>query len=198
MALLFMFPVFARPADPKSTAGITVTKGPGGSIKTVLSSDSVLNKDSSLIREWITIHDQIVPADTVGTIGVTTIYVAESQYISGGYFYHVKFSIEAKEPLSAVEVKFLTFDIWGNHQKTLNLTEIRDIPKGIAELAGSWKLWSENECSEFYASIAYISRIRTQSGRIIEGRIEPVLAEAKKFSKKFTAENLEPNPEKKP
>lgn len=40
-----------------------VTKSSGGSIKTELGYGIVLNKESSLTREWITIHDDSLPVD---------------------------------------------------------------------------------------------------------------------------------------
>ena len=52
--------------------------------------------------------------------------------------------------------------------------------------------------SRHYASIAYISRVRTKEGRVVEADSGPIVDEAKKFSKKFTSADLEPpKPEKK-
>lgn len=172
----------------------TVTRDSGGTIQTDLGRGVVLNKNSSLTREWIAVHDPALPVKLIGTPGVRTVYVPNR--VSGEYQYTARSSVEIKEPIVALSIKFLLFDVWGNHIKTLLLSEVRDM-KSATDVSGDWRVYSENEVSEFYASIAYISHVRTQSGRVIEGAIEPVLTEARKFSRKFTAESLEPKTEKK-
>lgn len=180
-------------AQTSQVPRVTVTRESGGSIQTPLSSGIVVNKESSLTREWITFHDPLLPADVLGTIGVKTVY--ESGRVSGDYKYSAKFTIDAREPISAIEVRFLLFDLWGEHIKTLSLSEVADI-QGSKEVSGRWRVYSENEVSEYYASIGFIARVRTQSGRVFQANTIPVLEEARKFSKKFTAESLEPKPEK--
>lgn len=195
----FLMPLLVLPLLIGGTTGqqSNVTRADGGSIRTSLGHGIVLNEDSSLQREWIAVHHDAVPVSLEGTPGVKTIYESGSRFSSGGFKYSASFQIEAKEPLAAVEIRFLTFDIWGEHSRSLNLTEIRDLPAGTHKLDGKWNLFSENEASEYYASIAYISRVRTQDGRVIASPIEPVVAEARKFSEKFTESDLEP-PEAKP
>lgn len=181
-------------AQNSQTPKAIVTRESGGSIQTPLGYNIVLNKESSLMREWITVHDQTLPASLAGTVGIKTAY--ESGRVSGEYRYKTSFTIEAKEPLAALEVRFLLFDLWGNHIKTLSLTEVADIPSK-KEHTGEWRAFSENEVSEFYASIAYLARVRTQSGRVMEANPTAVIEEARKFSKKFSAEALEPKTETK-
>ena len=76
--------------------------------------------------------------------------------------------------------------------RTLSTTEIADIGAGEKKLEGVWRMLSENECSEHYASIAYVSRVRTQAGRVHAGDTSKVLEEARKFSEKFAETDLEP------
>lgn len=167
----------------------TITKESGGSIQTPLEYGIVLNKNSSLNREWITVHDESLPITISSTIGVKTIY--ESAGRSGDYLYKTGFSLQAKEPITAFELRFLLFDLWGKHIKTLSFTEVSDFT-GSKDFVGSWKVFNENEVSEYYASIAYLARIRTQSGRVVEANPVVVLDEARKFSKKFTEDSLNP------
>lgn len=75
---------------------------------------------------------------------------------------------------------------------TLVGTEVQDMPAGQTEVKAKWDLLDENDCSVFYATIAYVSRVRTQDGRVFEAGVNPVLDEAKKFSAKFKPEDLEP------
>ena len=179
-------------------AAQSVTKESGGSIKTELAYGIVLNKESSLTREWITVHDSSLPADISGTVGVKTIYESGERYSSGSYKYSAEYTITTKEALSAVEVRFLTFDIWGDHSRNLSATDIIDMDAGgTKKFDGKWNVYSENEVSEYYASIAYIAQVRTKSGRVIKADPKVVLEQARKFSKKFVEGDLEPKPEKK-
>jgi hypothetical protein len=79
--------------------------------------------------------------------------------------------------------------------QTLTATEIADISGGgVRQCEGKWNLFSENEACEHYASITYLATIRTALGQVLEADIEPVIAEAKHFSNKFTDSDLEPKP----
>lgn len=179
------------------TTADSVTKESGGSIHTDLGYNIVLNKESSLTREWITVHDNSIPVAISGTAGVKTIYEPGRNYSSGSYKYTTEFSITPSEAISAFEVRFLTFDIWGDHVRNLSMTEISDMPSGVAKkIDGKWNVYSENEVSEYYASIAYIAQVRTVSGQVIKADPKVVLEEARKFTKKFTEGDLEPVPEK--
>lgn len=174
-----------------------IARESGGSIKTDLGS-VVLNEESSLQREWITIHDNAIPADLVGTVGVKTIYQSGGRYSSGDYMYTADYKVKATEDLTAIELRLLTFDVWGDHVRNLSATEIVDLKAGeVREFHPGWNVFSENEASEYYASIAYIARVRTKSGRVIKADPAIVVEEARKFSEKFQASDLEPEPKKK-
>lgn len=180
-------------SSAKTQSTITFTRASGGSIQTILGYGIIVNKESSLTREWIAMHDTGFPVDLVETPGIVTAY--EQNRVSGDYRYKTNFMIDVKESISAIEIRFLTFDIWGQHVRNLSLSEIRDVRPGQIKLSGEWNLYSENECSDYYASIAYISRIRKANGQVIASDPSPVIQEAKKFSNKFSAADLEPKPE---
>jgi hypothetical protein len=183
MSLLFAAPTYAQ-------KGATVSRTMAGPIKVELGFGIVLNKESTLKREWITINHNGALATFDGNVGVGAVY--KSEKVGGGYRYSASLTIEVKEPLSAVEVRFLLFDIWGQHTRTLSLTKIADLDTGKRGIEATWNLFSENEASEFYASIAYVAKVRTKGGRVIAADPAPVLEEARKFSSKFSAEDLEP------
>jgi len=190
--------LFAVTISTNSIAAENVTKISGGAIKTELGYGIVLNKESSLTREWITVHDSTLPVSIEGTVGVKTIYESGKRYSSGNYRYSTEYTITTKEAVSAIEVRFLTFDIWGDHKRNLSATEIVDLEGGVSKkFDGQWKVYSENEVSEYYASIAYIAQVRTKNGRVIKANPSVVLEQARKFSKKFSEGDLEPKPEKK-
>lgn len=190
----------ASSADP-----VVVTRADGGAMRVSLRSLALNDKSKSLRREWIAIADERMPARIKRTPGITVIY--DSKEYGGRYLYTATYDIEATEPLSAIEVRFICFDVWGQHTKSLSTEQVIDIPVdgGTGKQAPftfsdapRWNIFSENEASSHYASIAYVSRVRTQSGRVVECDPTPVVAEAKKLSSKFTEAALDPSPPTQP
>lgn len=167
----------------------------GGSIRTPLSRTIILNEESSLEREFITVIDKTLPANLTSCVGVSTVYEPETDYSRGEYVYSSSYEIKALEDIRAFETRFLIFNIWGEHVQTLTSTEIADITAGsVRSYDGRWNLFSENEACKHYASISYLAVIRTASGQVLRADVEPVISEAKKFSSKFTDSDLEPTP----
>ncbi|WP_413432555.1 hypothetical protein [Crateriforma spongiae] len=185
-------------ADSPLSENIVVLRQSGGPIRTPLSHSIVLNKESSLEREFITVIDKTLPAGLTGCYGITTVYEPETDYTSGQYVYASRFAVKALEEIRAFETRFLIFNVWGRHVQTLSAAEIADVSAGATRQCDSkWMLYDENEACEHYASIAYLATIRTASGQVLETNISPVLAEAKKFSSKFSADDLDPKPRSK-
>jgi hypothetical protein len=179
------------PSRPNTTV---ISHGTGGSAVTRLGYGISVNPKSSLEREWITAQDTLLPARLDGTIGVRTVYSAGSSYSSGEYHYLATVPVIVTDAISALEVRFVLFDIWGDFVKTLSETEIEDIPAGAKRtFSPRWRVWDENEVSEHYASLAYVARVRTKSGQVFEANDDPIVAEARKISERFAPEDLDPN-----
>lgn len=182
-------PAVSMAAPPKSKPEIT--KADGGSITTQLKYGIAVAKGSSLRREWIAINYADMPITLQGTPGVTTVYV--SKEYSGDFRYSAKFDITASVDISAYEIRFLTFDVWGNHVRTLSMTGVEDIASGTKKhLVGVWNVYSENEVEEHYASIAFVAKARLKDGRVVAAPIDAVVEEARKFSAKFAEKDVEP------
>lgn len=178
---------------------VTVTKCDGGSVTTSLGEGISVNAKSSLRREFVAIHDPSLPILVDETPGATMVYrEAIKGYMPSGYEYRSKLNIKPSNDIAAIEARFVTFDIWGDHAKTLLLTEIRDMASGQdAGLYGTWDCRSESECSEYMSCIFYISRVRTKDGRVLKASaaaLEAVLKEARRYNGNATLEKLEPKP----
>ena len=188
------------PSPSPAIAG-QVNRGSAGSVRTTLGFGIVLNKNSSLEREWVTVNVAEMPARIVGPAAVEIVYKSGSY---SGYNYTAGVEIETKEALSALQVKFLTFDVWGEHVRNLSYSEVEDIPAGHRKVEGNWNVASENEASQHYASIAYVARVRTKAGRVLTADTTGIIEEAKRFSAKFDPSTLEsigapsPKPTEKP
>lgn len=173
---------------PKDQA--TVTRAPGGPVTTKLGYGIEVNKGSTLQREWIAVHPPTLPADLVGTPGITTSH-------NERYHYDLKAQIKVTAPLSAIEVSVATFNVWGEHVRNLRAEEVVDIEPGVHDYEWRWNVFSENEVSSHYASIVWISKVRTKAGKVVAADRATVIAEAKKLSDKFSPEDLEPEKPKK-
>ena len=172
----------------------TTTTADGGSIQTKLAANIVLNRESSLRREWVAVHDDAMPVDLVGSPGVTTIYESGGQYSRGEYRYAADYTIKVKEPVVAIEVRFITFDVWGARTRALQATDVQDFAPGDHVLHGEWRLHSENEASEHYASIGYVASVRTAAGEVHRADTDAVTDAARRYMSDFTSDLLNEGP----
>lgn len=164
-----------------------IVRSAGGSARTNLGYGIVLNDKSSLTREWITVHDSVLPLDFVGNPGI------ETNYLGSGYKYTAQYDLRAADTVRAFEVRCSVFDVWGAPLRTLSHTEVEDLPAGTTRrFQPRWDLYSENEASEYYASICFVARVRTASGRIVAANMDPIITEALHFSDRFAPADLEP------
>lgn len=187
--------VFAALAATTSFGATTITTADGGSIQTKLLANIVLNKESALRREWVVVHDDIMPVDLVGTPGVTTIYESGgSRYSRGNYKYKATYTIRVNKPVVAIEVRFIAFDVWGDRTRVLAATDIQDLAPGDYPLDAVWNLYSENEASEHYASIGYVAAVRTKTGEIYRADVDAVTDAARKYMSDFTSDLLDEDP----
>ena len=201
LASVLLAVVGSQPTRQSGVANenVKVTRADGGAMTVHLGHGYGLNKESTLRREWIAIADDRMPATLVGTPGLDVAYV--DGRVSGEYVYSASFNVDAKEPLVAIAVSFICFDAWGRHVKSLVSDDVIDVPKGSDSgkppfrfsAKANWRIFDENEAARHYASVAYVSRVRTKSGKIVECDHEVVLAECRKVSAKFTMEQIEPS-----
>ena len=165
----------------------------------------MVNRESTLNREWVAVHDDTMPADLIGTPGVTTFYRrGKPSYPRGEYRYKAHYSIEVKEPIVAIKVRFITFDIWDGKTGALETTKIRDFAPGSYSFTAEWKLYSENdsenEAAEHYASVSYISAVRTARGEIHHADAAAITDVASRYTSDLTSDLLDEdrNPRRRP
>ena len=87
--------------------GVRTASGTGGSMRTSLGYGIVLNEQSTLTRDWYVVHDSRLPIDFSGTPGVITLYADRN------YRYGADATLLARVPVTAVNVVFMTFDVFG-------------------------------------------------------------------------------------
>jgi hypothetical protein len=152
------------------------------------------NKESSLQQQWLIIDEPRMAVRFVDVCGVVPTWIAERTYA-----YTVSHSWQAGAiSIAAVEFRFLTFNVWGEHVRTLVSSCIKDIgPRGVLNDTAQWSLFSEAEGMEHFASIGYVARVRTADGKVLNADTNFLLREAQRFTEKFSEEDLEPKTPKK-
>ena len=138
------------------------------------------------MRNWIVVNDEKMPAKIVRYDGVDTTYDLEDRR----WLYEADFELEFTEAISAVEVRIIPFNIWGEKDRTLTSTEIEDFSVGTQTMSSKWRS-SESDSIKHFASIAYVYAVRTPDGRVLRTNQELVVQEAKFLSNKFSVSDLE-------
>lgn len=179
-----------------ANSSVTMERYSGTTVSTELGYGIKLNKESSLKREWFVVRDAGAPAFIDGDAGVTVNYKPAERSSLGQYQYRIyQYKVTAREPITAFELRMHVLDIFGRLLRTLSATEIVDLPAGSRGFEGTWRLWSENEASEAFASVAYIAQVRTASGRVYEADRAAVFDHVRTVAKKITEADLDPKRE---
>ena len=98
--------------------------------------------------------------------------------------------VRAEEPLAAIRVTFILFDVWGERMRGLRADEVVDVPAGVpTTLTSAWRA-SEHDVAGLFASIAFVSVVRTAAGDVIRADNDYVLEQARMFSASITESEL--------
>jgi hypothetical protein len=175
---------------PATTGGsaLAIERFEGGSMVVPLSATIKLNERSTLKREWFVVRDDAAPA-TLDRTGIDVSYKSDRN--SGNYRYTANWAVKLKEPITAIDVRYVVLDVFGRVIKTLTGSEVADASDSYS-YSPEWRLYSENEASEAFTSIAYVASVRTASGRVYEISRPALLDQVRKVSKRVTENDLEP------
>jgi len=116
-----------------------------------------LNKGSSLQRESVLFNDPSCPVQ-FSQNSMKFDYSDRRLTISAST------QLSVAQPVMAMEVRHILFDIFGQHMKNLSNTEARDFSAGPATLDGKWNLFDENDTSELLTTVTYVARVRLVDG----------------------------------
>jgi hypothetical protein len=171
---------------------IKISKVDGGSVITELGYGIKVNKNSLLHRTWIILNDSSCPIQLINS-GINT------KFSKREYSYKAMGEIKTSEIISAFSIRFILYDIFGRHIKTLSATEVTDIQANSSfqlEDIGSWRAW-ENEVSELLTIVSFVANVRTETGMIWRFNDKAITEELDKIQLQFTSGVLEPDKEKK-
>ncbi len=164
---------------------VTVADADGGSVRTNLGFGIILNEESTLSRDWVVVHDARLPVDFEGTPGTTTRY-------ENNYEYNVQATLVASQPVTAVNARFIAFDVFGEHVVTLGATEVVDLAPGEpSRFDWQWRV-GENDASQHFASVGFIARVRTADGQVHYADFNTIVCVAELFALAATVADLDP------
>ncbi len=88
--------------------------------------------------------------------------------------YNMATELVASSGVSAVEVRHLLFDVFGQHMKNLQNLEVTDLAAGSHKIDGTWNILRENDVNQHLTTVTYVSNARLQDGRIWKADFDQV------------------------
>ena len=172
---------------------IKVTSMNCGSVITELSYNIKVNENSSLQRSCLTFNDPSCPVQLsdAGIVSKYDTYDKDYEFTAQG-------SLSSGEQIAAIEIRFLLFDVFGEHIKTLSSTQVKDIVPNTSpniNTGGGWRAW-ENEIRGYLTSIAFVAQVRTSAGTVWRFNEKGISAEILKTHLKMLSGILDPSTDK--
>jgi hypothetical protein len=112
---------------------LTTETSDGGSVLTKYGVGDV-DKDSTLHRSWHTVNDATCPIQLVKA-GVKTEQRSGTTNLE---YKPVVESFAAKEPITAMEMRFALYDVFNEHIVTLEITRVEDVASPPALSCSRW------------------------------------------------------------
>jgi hypothetical protein len=97
------------------------------------------------------------------------------------------------EGISALELRYVLYDMFGRHLKTLSSLLIRDMPAAaIIEFNGYWSGLVHEIFSSLYTVVSFVAHVRTADGRVWRHKERQIRDELAQIELAATSEVLEP------
>lgn len=180
---------WAQPSG--APVAITVDRSEGPDVTVSLGYGIVLNKESTLRREWFVVRDAQAPAFIEGPAGIRVVFKDGDRGSRGEFQYTSSYRLAAREPVTAFEVRAVVIDVFGRTVKTLSSTEVVPVTGG-RDFRSAWRIFSENEASEAFASVMYVAQVRTAAGRVYVADRAAIFDQVRKVASRLTEADLEP------
>lgn len=151
-----------------------------------------LNEQSSLKVQWWTVVDESLPVRFAEPSGLLIHNIANDYPLSLEYRTRPDI-VCVKDGVTALEVKYMTFNVWGEHVNTLAAVRVKDMkPEQCVAFKWSWDLFSETDAEEYCASLAFVSRVRLAAGGDRVADTDFVVREARRLCDSVTDADLQP------
>jgi len=171
----------------KPDTSLQVREEDGGSVA-VRTANGFMNQDSSLKRRWVVIDDPNSPA-SLDHAGVYSRFDEKEnmQYL------HPAGVVSPRQAISAIEVRYVLFDVWGQHLRTVSLTRLVDSSTHLDLRTGiNWPAL-DSEVSQLVTTIAFVARVRTSEGDVWTFDSHRILRPFENLGLKISAADLVPD-----
>jgi hypothetical protein len=115
-----------------------------------------LNEESTLTRESILFNEPTCPVSVDS-------HTTKISYKDRGFRFLGKTGIQVKNPIVAVQVRTILYDVFGQHMMNLSNAEPKDFSIGASTLDGEWRA-SDQDVSELLTTVTYVARVRLLDG----------------------------------
>ena len=157
----------------KAQERVGITRSPDGSFSITqilnhptgepLTLPFTINEGSTLQRESIVLNVPDVPLRLVSAS-------MHFGYEESQYFYNMAAQVDVAVPITALEVRHMLFDVFGEHMQNLSNTEATDITPGDYSMAARWNTLRENPVygaiTEHLTTVSYVAKARLRDGRV--------------------------------
>ena len=169
----------------KAIAQIHISKMSGGSVITKLSMGIKVNENSTLMREWSILNDETSPIQT-SNLGINTAYAGSA------YYFIANGNLSIKEPITAYEIHYVLYDIFGAYMNTLSTVYVGDLVDVNDIKKSNWYA-SEHQVSEYYACVSYVATVRNAKGIIWKCNYKKIKEELNKIEISYEESYLPKN-----
>ena len=171
----------------KPDTSLQVREEDGGSVA-VRTANGFLNQDSSLTRRWCVIDDSNSPA-ALDHAGAYPRFDEKDnmQYLMPAGV------VSPRQAISAIEVRYVLFDVWGEHLRTLSLTRIVDSSTHLDLRTGANWPALESEVSQLVTVVAFVARVRNSDGDVWTFDAKRILRPMETLGVKVAAADLVPD-----
>jgi hypothetical protein len=177
----------AKELERVGTAVVSEAVGPPVHISAGL---RIVSARSTLRLNWIMINDPSLSIIFDGLVG------AQGTFQDDWFRYAADLRMHALAPVTAFEVRVITFDVWNNFTGTLAFSQLEDLKANQKKNFGRWwGLLSESDVRDHCTSITYIAKVKLSDGKVIIADPTPALRAAQRIQEKVTLQDLEPRKE---
>ncbi len=168
-------------------ASVQVREDDGGGVA-VRTAGGVLNQDSSLKRRWFVMDDLDAPA----RLERAGVYPRFEEKENMQYLVPVA-TVAPKQAISAIEVRYLLFDVWGERLRTLAVTRLADSSTHI-DVRGTdpWPAL-EREATNLLTVVGFVAHVRTAEGQVWTFDADRILSQIAALGMSITAADLTPD-----
>lgn len=115
-----------------------------------------VNEGSSLTRESILFNDPSSPVDL-------KTHSTEITFKDRGFRFSGRTELNVQQPIVAIQVRTILYDVFGRHMKNLANTEPKDFSPGAASISGEWRA-TEHDITGMLTTVTYVARVRLADG----------------------------------